>query len=193
MSIQIATILGTNRPGNYTARVLAVVEHELRKHTNVTVKRIDPAQLKLPFPGDAGEFPDAVAIRELVQNATAIVLATPEYHGTFAAQMKLIIENLGFPSVLKGKPVALLGVAAGRIGAIKSLEQLRGVCGHVGALVLPGAVSVPGVQRIFDADGNINDASTEKHLRGVAQGLLDYVSRHVCPALALEEMMRNTS
>ena len=59
---------------------------------------------------------------------------------------KLVIENLGFPSVLAGKPVALVGVAAGRIGAIKSLEQLRGVCSHVGALVLPGAVSVAGVR-----------------------------------------------
>ena len=37
--------------------------------------------------------------------------------------MKLVIENLGFPSVLAGKPVALLGMAAGAIGAIKSLEH----------------------------------------------------------------------
>ena len=48
-----------------------------------------------------------------------------------------MIENMGFPSVLAGKPVSLLGVAAGRIGAIKSLESLRGVCSHIGAIVLP--------------------------------------------------------
>ena len=63
---------------------------------------------------------------------------------------KLIIENLGFPSVLATKPVALLGVAAGQIGAIKSLEQLRSVLSHVGAIVLPGPVSVAGVQGVFD-------------------------------------------
>ena len=74
-----------------------------------------------------------------------VILATPEYHGSFAAMMKLVIENLGFPSTLAGKPVALLGVAAGRIGAIKSLEQLRSVCSHVGAIVLPGPVSVANV------------------------------------------------
>ncbi len=32
--------------------------------------------------------------------------------------MKLVIENLGHPSVLSGKPVALLGVASGAIGAV---------------------------------------------------------------------------
>ena len=54
-----------------------------------------------------------------------MVLATPEYHGSFSSVMKLLIENMGFPSVLAGKPISLLGVAAGRIGAIKSLENLR--------------------------------------------------------------------
>ena len=78
-------------------------------------------------------------------------MATPEYHGSLAAMMKLIIENLGFPSVLAGKPVALRGAAAGRIGALKSLEQLRGVCSHVGGIVVPGpgclAGGPPGVAR----------------------------------------------
>ena len=41
--------------------------------------------------------------------------------------------------------LALLGVAGGRIGAIKSLEQLRAVCAHTGAMVVPGSVSVAGV------------------------------------------------
>ena len=61
--------------------------------------------------------------------------------------MKLLIDNLGFPSALSGKPVALLGVAAGRIGAIKALEHLRSVASHVGAQVLPGPVSVASVGR----------------------------------------------
>jgi hypothetical protein len=61
-----------------------------------------------------------------------VVRAPPEYHGSFCAMIKLIIENLGFPSAIAGRPVALLGVAAGRIGAIKSLEHLRG-CAHTWA------------------------------------------------------------
>ena len=73
--------------------------------------------------------------------------------------------------------VALLGVAAGAIGAIKSLEQLRGICSHVGAFVHPSAVSVPNVQQVFDADGVCGDEAVERRVRGVAGALLDHVRR----------------
>jgi|TARA_Y100000310_G_scaffold78519_1_gene75195 FMN reductase len=106
---------------------------------------------------------------------------------------KLAIENLGFPSLLSGKPVALLGVAAGAIGAIKSLEQLRGVCSHVGAIVLPGSVSVAGVQNVFDENGHCGDSSTESRIRRVATNLIDYIEGNICPRIALEEMVRGTA
>ena len=121
------------------------------------------------------------------------MLATPEYHGTFAAMMKLVIENLGFPSMLAGKPVALLGVAAGQIGAIKSLEQLRGVCSHVGAIVLPGPVSVANVQGVFDSEGRCTDDSIEKRLRSVATTLMHYIHDNICPRVALESMVRGAT
>ncbi len=94
--------------------------------------------MNLPLPGTAPDSSEAKELRELVRKANGVILATPEYHGGFSSVMKLVIENLGHPSVLSGKPVALLGVAGGRIGAIKSLENLRSVCSHVGAIVLPG-------------------------------------------------------
>ncbi|NIO07402.1 MAG: hypothetical protein GTO40_05145 [Deltaproteobacteria bacterium] len=120
-----------------------------------------------------------------------MVLATPEYHGSFAAMMKLVIENLGFPSILAGKPVALLGVAAGHIGAIKSLEQLRSVCSHVGAIVLPGPVSVAEVQGVFDASGRCLEEKIEKRIRGLADNLLHYIHDNICPRVALEQMVRS--
>src|SRR6266478_2270358 len=69
--------------------------------------------------------------------------------------------SLAFPSVLAGKPVALVGVAAGRIGAIKALEQLKSVCAHIGAIVVPGAVSVAGVQQVFNDQGRCTDADVD--------------------------------
>jgi NAD(P)H-dependent FMN reductase len=102
----------------------------------------------------------------------------------------LIIESLGFPSVLKDKPVALVGVAAGRIGAIKSLEQLRGVCAHVGAVVLPTAISIAGVRSAFDASGRCTDAAAEAALRGLADSLLRFMKDYVCPKYVLESMIR---
>ena len=104
-------------------------------------------------------------------------------------EIKEHLERIN-PSGLAGKPVALLGVAAGAIGAIKSLEQLRGVCSHVGAIVLPGPVSISGVQNAFDAKGKCLNAGVEKRVRSVATGLLDYIHKSICPSVALERMVR---
>lgn len=191
-NIKIAALLGTSRPGCYTGKALALVIDELEKLDDVEVNFVDAAKIELQFPGCDGNT-DASELQEIVKESTGVILATPEYHGSFAANMKLIIENLGFPSVLGGKPVALLGTAAGRIGAIKSLEQLRCVCSHIGAIVLPGPVSVANVQGVFDEDGDCTDENVEKMVRGIAHSLYDYIQGNVCPRFALERMVWESS
>ena len=151
MAYKLVTISGTSRPDNYTFRALGVVNRELTSLGHAP-EVFDARNLNLSFPGFA-PTEDAQRLKAAVAEASGIVIATPEYHGTFSAMTKLIIETLGFPSVLAGKPVALVGVAAGRIGAIKTLEHLRGACAHIGAIVLPGAISIAGVRAAFDADG----------------------------------------
>lgn len=187
--IRIAVILGSVRPGNYTGYAAELVLDELRKE-QVTIDVINPAELNLPHPGTDNGSSGPKILRETIAAATGVIFATPEYHGSFSSVIKLVIENLGFPSVLAGKPVALLGVAAGSIGAIKSLEHLRGVCSHIGALVLPSFVSVAKVQSVFDASGRCLDESVEQQIRGVTHHLLGYIRGHICPAVTLERMMR---
>jgi NAD(P)H-dependent FMN reductase len=188
--IQIVAIAGAVRPGSYTLKALRLVVDELERQEGVGVELIDPAGLQLPPPGVNLELPDSKGLREKVRRATGVVLATPEYHGSFSSVIKLVIENLGFPSVLAGKPVALVGVAQGQIGAIKSLESLAGVCLHVGAIVLPGAVSVANVQKVFDEEGRCLDGAVEKRIRRAGLSLLDYIRGAICPRIALEAIVR---
>jgi NAD(P)H-dependent FMN reductase len=188
--IRIAVILGSVRPNNYTAMAAALVVDELRKHPKVAVEVVDPAALHLPLPGTDPGAAATIALQQKVIDATGVVLATPEYHGSFSSVMKLVIENLGFPSVLAGKPVSLLGVAAGSIGAIKSLEHLRAVVSHVGALALPLPISVAHVQKVFDSQGHCQDPAVEKVIRRVATNLLEYIEGHICPRVTLERILR---
>ncbi len=185
---EIVCISGTSRPKNYTSMAVALVARELEDR-GIGVRVFDGRELSLDFPGHP-VTEDAKTIQSAINEADGVVLATPEYHGGFSAMTKLILENMGFPSALKGKPIALLGVAAGRIGAIKSLEQLRGVCSHVGALVLPGSVSIAGVQSAFDPEGNCLDSGVEDSVRGIADALLEFIKEYVCPKHALEALVR---
>jgi len=189
-NIKIVAIKGSVRPNNYTSMALDLALDELKNHNGVSVELFDPAEIHLYSPGLDGDSPDPVKMREAVTEATGIILATPEYHGSFSSIMKLAIENLGFPSVMSGKPVALMGVAAGAIGAIKSLESLRGVCSHIGAIVLPGPVSVANCRDVFNEDGTCNDERTEARIRGVATNLMHYIEDNICPRVSLEAMVR---
>lgn len=190
--IHIVVILGSVRENNYTKKAALVTLDELENNADVSVELIDPSKLSLPLPGQKSKNDDASNMQESIKNATGVILSTPEYHGSFSSVIKLVIENLGFPSVLSGKPVSLLGVAAGQIGAIKSLESLRGVCSHVGAIVLPGPVSIANVQKVFDENGKCTDESVEKRLRNLAGNLVDFIQNNICPGIALEAMVRRS-
>ncbi|PJB71679.1 MAG: NADPH-dependent oxidoreductase [Armatimonadetes bacterium CG_4_9_14_3_um_filter_58_7] len=173
--VHIVVIGGSVRPGNYTGKALSLVADELERQEGVALDIINPVKLDLSQPGLEDASGDGAVIREAVSRATGVILVSPEYHGSVSSVMKLVIENLGFPSVLAGKPMALLGVAAGEIGAVKSLEQLRSICSHIGAIVLPRAVSVAHVQEVFTEDGNCTDPEVTQRIRGVGTALIEYI------------------
>jgi NAD(P)H-dependent FMN reductase len=188
--VPIVVVNGSVRPGNYTAMACALVVDELQKNPRVRVEWFRPGAGDLPLPGTGAETEFCGRMREAVREAVGVVLATPEYHGSYSSVVKLAIECLEFPSALAGKPVALLGVAAGSIGAIKALEHLRGVVSHVGAVALPLAVSVANVQKTFDPGGRCLDPAVEKLVRRVGVNLWQYIERNVCPAVTIERILR---
>ena len=187
--IRIVVVAGSIRPGNFTSKALALVADEIARSDDTTVDVVCLSDVQLLMPGLAPSD-EVRVLQERFAAATGVVLGTPEYHGSYSSVMKLLIENLGFPSVLSGKPIGLLGVAAGQIGAIKALEHLRSVCSHIGAIVLPRPVSIASVQQLFDDNGNCLDKSTEKHVRSLATTLLDYIRGSICPRVVLEDAIR---
>lgn len=178
--IRIAAVLGSVKPDSNTSKALAVVVDELAKKDSVNVEVIDPRKLKLNLLVDP-ETSDIKKIRKTIEEASGLVLATPEYNGSYSSVIKLIIESLGDPSALAGKPIVLLGIAAGRIGAIKALEHLRGVCSHEGAIVLPWSISVAFVHRLFDEKGQCLDKKIEAEIRSLASGLVAFIEKQNKP------------
>ena len=191
--MKIATILGSLNNNGSCAHALNIVIDELQKDQNIELIRIEPNGYTLPFPGQSLPNSDTKKLQSDLSDADGIIFATPEYHGSMSSIVKLIIENLGYPSVLSGKTVSLVGVAGGSIGAIKSLEQLRSICSHVGAIVLPGPVSIPKAHSVFDKEGKCLDAKVEKRLRALANEMIKYAAKHICPIHPLEEQVRENS
>lgn len=172
----VVCIVGTRRPASLTARCLAVTSNAIAA-AGVDITTFDGSEVELVFPHEPPSA-DARRCKTAVEQADAVVIATPEYHGTFSAMTKLFIENLGFPSALKHKPVALLGVAGGRMGAIKAIEHLRGTCSHLGAVIIPGAISVANVSSCFSDAGECIEEETEAALLRLASNTLAFMRRY---------------
>ena len=171
---KIALINSSVQKRNYTAFTLNIVKEELVKH-DLPIIEIKLQNFSLPFPGEQIENDDSNRLRELLSSADAYIIGSPEYNGSFTAKLKLMIENSGFPSALKGKPIGLVGLAGGALGATKSLEQLRTVCSHIGGMVLPRVVSIANVEKHFDDEGNCIENKVEKDIRFAADNMISFL------------------
>lgn len=175
-TLTLALLLGSGREASNTSKVMTLVVDELER-LGAAVDRIDPRALSLEIPGLASAAAKTLEadLKRRVETSRGVVMITPEYDGSYSAVMKILIEYLGYPSVLQGKPVWIIGVAAGGIGATRAIEHLRAVCFHIGANVLPGMTSVAEVHKLFDAQGRVQVPEVEAKLRSVAREFVPFV------------------
>ena len=120
---------------------------------------------------DVEPAPPAVAqLRAAVAGADAILFATPEYNASIPGQLKNAVDWLSRPratSVLRNKPVAVVGASTGAFGAVWAQAELRKVLATAGARVVDADVAVGHAPDRFDANGNLTD---ERPPRAVRRG-----------------------
>jgi len=172
--MKIALINGSVQKKNYTGFTLNIVREEI-ENLGFEVLDIKLKDFTLPFPGEKIENDNSSVMREKLASADAFIIGSPEYNGGFTARLKLMIENSGYPSTLKGKPVGMVGVASGVLGATKSLEQLRTVLSHIGSIVLPRAASISKIEKRFDDNGKCIHDGTDKEIRKSAKNLVEFL------------------
>ena len=171
----ILVISGSRREGNNTEKALRIALDELNGGAEVETVRVGEGW-SFPLPGDSSAPDDGERLREKVLAADGLLIATPEYHGSISSTLKLVIDNLGYPSTLEGKPIAIFGVAMGP-SADNAVGHLRHILTHIGGTVLPAEASVGNVHKVFDESGGCLDAEAEKSIRAAARGLLDHVAK----------------
>ena len=125
---------------------------------------------------DVEPAPPAVAqMRAAVAGADAILFATPEYNASIPGQLKNAVDWLSRPqstSVLRNKPVAVVGASTGAFGAVWAQAELRKVLATAGARVVDGDVAVGHAHQRFDANGVLIDDDLREQFDEVAQALV---------------------
>ncbi len=175
-------------------RVLAISGSLRRDSHNTRLLRVaaeltpPPAELEL-FDGlkdvppydedDDGDLvPEgAQRLREAIARADAVLIATPEYNSSIPGQLKNALDwaSRPFPdSVLRNKPVAVIGASTGMFGAVWAQADVRKVLGAIGARVVDVELPVAGAEEAF-AGNRLADEELHERLAQILTELVEAV------------------
>jgi chromate reductase, NAD(P)H dehydrogenase (quinone) len=143
-------------------------------------------RLKLIPPFDEDDElapPEAVTDwRVAIDEADAVLFATPEYNSSIPGQLKNAIDWASRPfsdTVLRNKPVAVIGASTGSFGAVWSQAELRKALGAAGARVIDRELPVAGADEAFGDDGKLNDHDLTLELDSILVELVETARQRV--------------
>ncbi|MFE2310702.1 NADPH-dependent FMN reductase [Streptomyces sp. NPDC059411] len=104
------------------------------------------------------------ALRAAIDEATAVLICTPEYAGTLPGSFKNLLDWTVGGTEICDKPVAWVNAAAPGRG-LGAQATLRTVLGYTGADIVESAcMTMPVDRRMVGADGTITDEGVREEL-----------------------------
>ncbi len=152
--MKVVIISGSVRTGRQSQKAAQYLQKELILK-GISTETIDLAEYSLPIMEERiTRDPEAPAaaleISEKLKTAAAIILVTPEYHGSFSGVLKNALDYFG-PEFTK-KVVGVVTVSGGKMGGINASVQLQHVILSMGAFPLPQKLLVGEIQNAFDEE-----------------------------------------
>jgi chromate reductase len=114
-------------------------------------------------------------LREAIEAADAVLIATPEYNSSIPGHLKNALDWASRPkgeNALLGKPAAVVGASTGMFGAVWSQAETRKVLSASGARVLEEELPVSRADDAFTEDGQLQDAELRERLRDILDQLI---------------------
>jgi len=168
-ALRVLAVVGSLGRESVTRRILREICRQLRER-NCEADLLDFQQEPLPLfnPDTAFEAPGFAALRERVTRADALVLGSPDYHGSMSSAMKSFLDH--FWKEFAGKLIATVVVSHEK--GLTVSDQLRTVARQCNAWTLPYAVSVHAAESV--QSGKIVDAALRRRLRMLARDVAVY-------------------
>lgn len=130
---------------------------------------------------DADYPPEAVALKEAIGRADALLFVTPEYNRSIPGALKNALDWASRPygqNSFDHVPAAVTGASIGQIGTAVAQQSLRGVLSFCNArqMTAPEAY-IQYSPEVFKDDGEVTDESTAEFLRGFMSEFRTHVER----------------
>ena len=159
--MRVLAISGSLRRGSHNTELLRAAEDLLPP--SVELELFDGLKAVEPYDedDDVGEGPaGARRLRDAIEAADAILIATPEYNSSLPGQLKNAIDWASRPlreNALWGKPVAVVGASTGMFGAVWPQAEVRKAVGASGGRVIDKDLPVGHANQAFTDDGRLTD------------------------------------
>ena len=130
---------------------------------------------------DGGDPSSVIALKDVIGLADALLIATPEYNNGMPGVLKNAIDWASRPaaaSVLRDKPVVVMGVSPGAGAAARAQQQVRDAVVYTGGCVLPEPELLVGAAiGKFDDAGNVIDPELRAQVVDMVTALRDWAVR----------------
>lgn len=185
---KILAIAGSLRKGSFNRGLLRAAS--ALAPDGVEMQLFDIGQL--PFFNEDLEQPSdpepVQQFKHAIANSNAVLIATPEYNGAVPGVLANAIDWASRPSgrsVLRNKPVSVMGAVLGKSGSANAQAALRGVLSRIGAIVIPDPqVLVPRASKLFDENVDLQDEGAREEIRELVEALV-----HWCRRVQPEELV----
>jgi FMN reductase len=168
-SVDIRVILGsTTPPGRMHRAIDGAIERAAERGTSADL--IDLGTLDLGFangtpPADLDD--DTAAAIAAIENAKAVIFATPIYRGSLSGSLKNLIDLTPVPA-LQAKVVGIVAMGASDHHFLGAERHLRDVLTFFGAVVMPVAVYLNGTDFTDGVPGERAETALDQLFTGVA-------------------------
>ncbi len=172
MNIEI--ISGSPRENSVTHRVALFLKKILTEQTAHTVNIIDVKEWDLPLLQNVFVSVDATPeefkpLSKRMFDAHAFILVTPEYNGSYTPAMKNVLDHYPKQS---HKAFGIVTASRGMMGGIRATQQMQLLINALFGIASPHMLVVGGVDKKFDADGNLLDEAYQKTVDGFIREFL---------------------
>jgi chromate reductase len=180
--MKVLGVAGSLRRGSYNRRLLRAAGALLPPGAEFA--EYDRLKLIPAFDEDDEPAPPPAVSqwRAAIDQADGILFATPEYNASVPGQLKNSIDWASRPfseTVLRNKPVAVIGASTGMFGAVWSQAELRKVLAAAGARVVDRELAIAAAHEAFDDNGALKDHDVTLELGGILIELLDAAQRRL--------------
>ena len=125
--------------------------------------------------------------REAIEEADAVLFATPEYNSSIPGQLKNALDWASRPkaeAALMNKPAAVISASKSMFGAMWAAAELRKVLSASGARVIETELAVPTAHEAFGDSGALADAELHEALENVVTDLVAAAEERIAFAAA---------